>query len=215
MTDGLASGTQRRRAEGGRGAAAVRPDRPSTCARAQPATAPADTAAAASPTDRGEWVRGAVARFERPLIRYAAHLLGGDVDRARDMAQETFLRLCDEDPAHVAPHLAEWLYTVCRNLAIDARRKDRRTRLLGDAAADAYAAPEPPPWAAPEQADVHAAVARALRRLSVNQQEVLRLKFEHGLSYKQIAEVTRLTVTNVGFLIHAGLKKLRRQMEEK
>jgi len=51
-----------------------------------------------------------------------------------------------------------------------------------------------------------------LRRLSVNQQEVLRLKFQHGLSYRQIAEVTRLTVTNVGFLIHAGLKKLRRQM---
>jgi RNA polymerase sigma factor (sigma-70 family) len=220
MADGLVSEAQRRRrAEGGGGAPAVRPARPSVSAACAGPAAPNDTAGEApdarpapGPIDRAEWVRGAVARYERPLIRYAAHLLGGDVDRARDLAQETFLRLCDQDPPAVAPHLAEWLYTVCRNLAIDARRKDRRLRRLGEGEADVRPASDPAPGAAAERADDYAATVRALGRLSQNQQEVLRLKFQHGLSYKQIAEVTRLTATNVGFLIHAGLKKLRRQM---
>ncbi len=39
-----------------------------------------------------------------------------------------------------------------------------------------------------------------------------RLKFQGGLSYKQISEVTSLTVTNVGFLIHTGLKTLRQRL---
>ena len=53
---------------------------------------------------------------------------------------------------------------------------------------------------------------RYLSRLPENQQEVIRLKFQHGLSYKQISSVTRLSVTNVGFLIHTGLKTLRHRM---
>ena len=48
-----------------------------------------------------------------------------------------------------------------------------------------------------------------LARLPENQQEVIRLKFQQGLSYKEISSVTGLSVTNVGFLIHTGLKRLR------
>ena len=45
-----------------------------------------------------------------------------------------------------------------------------------------------------------------------NQQECIRLKFQHGMSYKQISQITSLTVTNVGFLIHTGLKSVRREL---
>jgi RNA polymerase sigma-70 factor (ECF subfamily) len=48
--------------------------------------------------------------------------------------------------------------------------------------------------------------------LPANQQEAIRLKFQHELSYKQIAEVTQLSVSNVGFLIHTGLKTLRQRL---
>src|SRR5436305_811412 len=41
----------------------------------------------------GEWVHQAVARYEKPLTQYAAHVLGEkDADRASDLAQEAFLR---------------------------------------------------------------------------------------------------------------------------
>ena len=51
-----------------------------------------------------------------------------------------------------------------------------------------------------------------IQDLSANQQEVLRLKFHGELSYEQIADVTGLSKTNVGYLLHTAISKLRRQI---
>jgi RNA polymerase sigma-70 factor (ECF subfamily) len=50
--------------------------------------------------------------------------------------------------------------------------------------------------------------------LPVNQREVVRLKFQNQLSYEEIAAVTSLSVSNVGFLLHTALKTLRLRMAE-
>ena len=52
-------------------------------------------------------------------------------------------------------------------------------------------------------------VTACLDKLSANQREVIRLKFQQGMSYKEISEVTGLSSGNVGFLIHTGLKRMR------
>lgn len=54
-----------------------------------------------------------------------------------------------------------------------------------------------------------------LRGLSQKEQDVIRLKFQNGMSYKQIAEITQYSVTNVGFILHTGLKKLKREFEKR
>jgi len=72
------------------------------------------------------------------------------------------------------------------------------------------------PAAEPAEADQHAANSNLLALLVTlppNQEEVIRLRLGAGLSYKQIAEVTGLTVTNVGFLMHTGLKSLREKLK--
>ena len=51
-----------------------------------------------------------------------------------------------------------------------------------------------------------------LPNLPDNQQEALRLKFDGSLSYKAITKVLETTPGNVGVMIHAGLKKLREQL---
>jgi RNA polymerase sigma-70 factor (ECF subfamily) len=56
-------------------------------------------------------------------------------------------------------------------------------------------------------------VLAQLQRLPQRQQEILRLKFQGGLSYKQIAEVMGLTVSHVGVLIHTALKSIRAHTE--
>ena len=43
-------------------------------------------------TEHGSWVREAVAHFERPLAIYATRLVG-DAETARDVVQDTFMRL--------------------------------------------------------------------------------------------------------------------------
>lgn len=161
-----------------------------------------------------EFVRAALREYERPLVGYAQHLLGGDLERARDVVQEAFGRLWAEPRERVEAHVREWLYAVCRNLAIDVRRKERRMRVMGDAAVEEHASREAEPGEALERQDAYASVLGALQTLSANQQEVVRLKFQHGMSYKQISEVTNLSVTNVGFLLHTAIKTLRERLGE-
>jgi RNA polymerase sigma-70 factor (ECF subfamily) len=56
-------------------------------------------------------------------------------------------------------------------------------------------------------------VSAAMSALPPSQQEVLRLRFQNGFSYKQIAGITGLSVTNVGFLIHTGIQRLRKRFQ--
>ena len=65
-----------------------------------------------------QWVLAVLNRYERRLMRFAARLLH-DQDAARDAVQHTFLRLCDQQPADLDDRLALWLFTVCRNKAMD------------------------------------------------------------------------------------------------
>src|SRR5262249_4494209 len=70
------------------------------------------------------WVMHVVDAFEGRLVRYAADLVGPAL--ARDVVQDTFLRLCDQEREHIEPHLSAWLFTVCRNRAFELRRKLKR-----------------------------------------------------------------------------------------
>jgi len=165
-------------------------------------------------TDRGDssvqWLRSVLDRYEGPLLRYAARILG-DADRAADVVQETFLRLVKSWGPGQEGGLAQWLFTVCRNRALDVCRKDRRMMQLGQQEEQIQGAREPTPDALADQHEQSARAAAALARLPANLQEVLRLKFQEGFSYKQIAAITGHSVSNVGFLIHTGIQKLRRQ----
>lgn len=163
--------------------------------------------------DKSEWVQTALREHEGPLIRYAIQLTG-DLDRARDVVQDTFLRLCTEDPARLDGHLAQWLFTVCRNRALDVLRKEGRMNPLDDLDLTTCASSDASPAAQAEHNESAAHIARLLDGLPPNQREMVRLKFQSGLSYKEISHITNLSVSNVGFLIHTALKNLRQGMQE-
>jgi RNA polymerase sigma-70 factor (ECF subfamily) len=157
------------------------------------------------------WIEKALEDHEVSLMRYASSILG-DVERARDVVQDTFLRLCRESPAAVGDHLAPWLFRVCRNRAIDLLRREGRMQLSTVDTIEP-ADPGPLPSAVVEQTETLRIVNQVLMSLSANQREVIRLKFQEGLSYKEISEITGLSVSNVGFLIHVGVKKLRQSIQ--
>jgi RNA polymerase sigma-70 factor (ECF subfamily) len=56
-------------------------------------------------------------------------------------------------------------------------------------------------------------ILQLVELLPENQREVLILKFRCDLSYNEISHVTGLSVTNVGFLVHTGLKTVRSKLE--
>ena len=161
-------------------------------------------------------IEAAVTRFEGPLTQYAARLLCGDADRARDVVQDTFLKLWTVDPTAVDGHLPAWLYRVCRNAALDVRRKEVRMTMLQDNPSDAIdrrlrrdADPDALPIG---RHDATTGVMALVEQLPDRQQEVLRLKFQGGLSYAEIAEVMNLTANHVGVLIHNAIKAIRERV---
>lgn len=165
-------------------------------------------------TDENKWaerVRAAVDQYAGPLTRYAA-LITGDLELARDVVQDTFMRLCAEKSGRVDSHLAQWLFTVCRNRALDVQRKESRMKPLSEVEMSSQASSEPSPAAQAEQREAASEVLGLLAQLPKNQQEVVRLKFQNGLSYQEISKVTNLTVSNVGFLIHTAIKTIRQKL---
>ena len=183
------------------------------------------------PTDATD-LHALLDRYERPLIRYACSIVG-DLDSARDVVQETFIKFAqgsmkemtnDEggmtngaqpqtrNSALRSPNPEAWLFTVTRHRALDHLRKNRR--LIPMELPDDRPCAAPGPAALLEQRESATSLFDLLDALSPNQREVIRLKFQNDLSYREIAEVTQLSVTNVGFLLHAGLKKLRALLRE-
>ena len=157
------------------------------------------------------WMRSVMDRYEGALLRYATRILG-DVERARDVVQDTFLRLWNSRGDLDPDSPAEWLFTVCRNRALDVCRKERRMTRLTEPMEQSRCSPDPSPT---EQAERHEAaeeIAHALGQLSDRQQEVLRLKFQNGFSYRQIARITGMSVSNVGFLIHTAIGRIRTRL---
>lgn len=148
------------------------------------------------------------AEQKAPLTRYAARLLG-DPDRARDVVQDTFLKLMAQRPGDIEGHVVEWLFTVCRHAAIDLLRREARMKQFEEGQLERVSSADLRPGRALEHAETHAAILRMIDRLPPNQQEVVRLKFQNGFSYKEISRITDLSVTNVGFLLHTAVARLR------
>lgn len=150
-------------------------------------------------------VQTALERYERPLLRFAATIVGKET--AADVVQDVFLELVKEPWEKVEGHLAAWLFTVCRNKAISHRRKTaRHTDLEEDAVPEEL---DRGPDRALEKKQAGARIARAMESLSERDREIVSLKFAGGLSYKEIADVTKLSVSHVGVILHEALKKVR------
>ena len=84
-------------------------------------------------------------RFEMPLLQYATRILG-DSDRARDVVQETFVKLQNENRSELDHAPAKWLFTVCRNGALNICRKEKRMTYLDQELLETRESEQPAPY---------------------------------------------------------------------
>lgn len=154
-------------------------------------------------------VRRALDQHESTLIAYTAGILGGDIEKARDVVQDAMLRLYLTEPDRVRENLKSWLFTVCRNRAFDVLRKDHRLDLGNDEFIESTPNHDLDPAEAAGQHELYEQVWASVDKLRPNHREVVRLKFLHDCSYQEIAGITGLSVGNVGFIMHHAIKKLR------
>src|SRR2546421_4298634 len=121
-------------------------------------------------------------RFEVPLLQYATRITG-NTERARDVVQETFIKL--QRNGAVAPEkTATWLFTVCRNGALNVCRKERRLIYLDEEIIEWRRDEKPMPFERMEQREAGGFLMKILATLPARQQEVLQLKFQNDLSYQ-------------------------------
>lgn len=156
------------------------------------------------------WFNQMLQGYEKRLVRYASKKV--PLAAARELVQECFLRLWREHPQDLAGREAAWLFTVTRNLCLDWLKKERPLvhTLPGEAVSD-----EEPVLDQMVRREEEEMVRKIIDRLNENQQEVLRLKFQEGFSYKQISEITGHSTSYVGVLIHEAITRVREELAAK
>jgi RNA polymerase sigma factor (sigma-70 family) len=152
-------------------------------------------------------------RFEIPLLQYARRITG-DREQARDVVQETFIKFQRNGALRREDEPATWLFTVCRNAALNVCRKERRMMHLDEQLIEARESEQPMPFNQLEQKEAAGFLLRIVATLPPRQQEIIQLKFQNDLSYQQIAKIMQTTANNVGVLLHTALKTLRQRYGE-
>ena len=149
--------------------------------------------------------------FEQLLRRHQGmvraqlrRLLQGDHARADDLAQETFLLAWRKlHQFRGDARFSTWLYRIAYPCFLQARRK--RTLSADDIGDSGEAEPLPPSHAVDLQFDV----ARAMRRLSADEQKVLLHCVQLGLSHDEAAYVLAMPLGTVKSHMLRGKAKLR------
>jgi RNA polymerase sigma-70 factor (ECF subfamily) len=163
--------------------------------------------------DRQHWLQSVFDRLQRPLVAYALKLMNGDWGRAQDCVQEAFVKLCREPREKVESHVDAWLFKTCRNHAMDVHRKEARMTINSDAPVLAELRSRD---GSPEHRALHSEqqqqIEEQIAKLPKMEQEVVLLRLGQGLSYKQIADITNLSVSHVGVLLHQAVVRLKKSM---
>src|SRR6188768_1662449 len=165
--------------------------------------------ASASPPE-WETIEQVFAALESPLLAYARRLLG-DFAVAEDIVQEAFMKLHTQFQKVLTPQ--PWLYRTVHNLAVDHQRRTNKIVLVGDSKDDEAPAndatdSQPMPDEQIARWEGIGLVRLVLETLDERSREIIRLRFNEDLSYKEIAERMGLQIGHVGYLLHHALKAM-------
>jgi RNA polymerase sigma factor (sigma-70 family) len=163
--------------------------------------------------DRAEVIRSALDRYESVLVRYAMGITG-NLEQARDVVQDTFMKMCAADMARIDDHIGPWLYTVCRNRALDVRKKEGRMAALVEGQAERVASRGPAPNVTAEMNETHQLVLDVLKKLPERDQELFRLKIQDGMTYREVSRIANTSVGTVSTVVHRVINAVKRQLRD-
>ena len=108
-----------------------------------------------------------------------------------------------------AEQLPAWVFKIARNVLRDHFRKSKQTiplEWLDERASDLDT---------DDQVDQRMEFARLVSMINLlpkRERDIIALKFGAGLTNREIAQLTKLSESNVGSIVHRSVKKLREQM---
>jgi len=152
--------------------------------------------------------------FRAQFLRVFRYLdrLSGDAEVARDLAQDTFVRLLRRGALPDRPEA--WLVTVATNLWRNTRAtNNRRARLLGPSrSSEVLADPVESPSSEVESSEARERV-RAAMDLLPERERLLLLLMAEGYRYREIAEAAGINEASVGTLLARAKRAFREAYE--
>ena len=135
------------------------------------------------------------------IYRFAVKHLR-DTDTAKDVVQESFARLWQKLEEVDGAKAKSYLFTTAHHLLVDEVRKGSRSTRMEERHEDLE-------WSGQAQPDLKEVLDAALATLSEVQRSVVLLRDLEGYSYEDIAELTRLNITQVKVYIYRGRTALK------
>ncbi|NWA44546.1 RNA polymerase sigma factor [Pseudomonas reactans] len=148
------------------------------------------------------------------LLALASRILG-DADEAKDVAQESFLRIWRQAARWRSgeARFDTWLHRVALNLCHDRLRR-RKERPLNEDEALELADSAPPLDEQLESADRNARMAAALAALPARQREAIVLQYYQELSNIDAAALMNISVEALESLLSRARRQLRSQLAD-
>jgi RNA polymerase sigma-70 factor (ECF subfamily) len=195
-----------------------------------------ETAVSGDDSDEGLMLRyqkGDVRAFEvllgrhrRPIFNFILRYVG-ERSHAEDLMQETFLRVIKGADAYQRQaKFTTWLYTIARNLCVDAARRGKHRKAASlDTPMDAEAKDGatlldvvPDKGAGTDRKvqskELHGRLQLAIAKLSEDQREVFLMREFLDMPFKEIADVVGCPENTVKSRMRYALEKLREELEE-
>lgn len=161
--------------------------------------------------------------YSARIINYLARMTGNRCE-AEELAQETFVR------AYVALHsykrqykFSTWLFQIATNLCINHLKKRKRLTHIDDYQDEdgrsAWVMPDPRSYSNPlieaQRRELQRQIQEAVNQLPSAYRVVVILRHIHGLSYQEIAEVTKLPMGTIKSRLGRGRTKLTVLLRDK
>lgn len=144
-----------------------------------------------------------VRRHQSAVRNFLRRLAHNDVERANDLAQETFIKMYDGLPSfRGTARFSTWLFHIAYHTFLNDER-GRRNNVEFDA--ETHGAVEDTAVGIGTRLDVD----RALERLPVRQRAVFDLHYKKGMSHSEVADALELPVGTVKSDLVRGHEKLR------
>lgn len=147
-----------------------------------------------------------VDKYADSLFRYCVGLVYSSSD-ADDLVQESFMRLWEHRKKIDQKAAKNWLYKTAYRAMIDRYRKSKRENNFRndqvERSLDTY-----------QNIEHKDLIMRSLDVLNPTQRNLILLRDYEGYAYKELCELTGMSMTNVKVTLFRSRKKLREEMRK-
>jgi RNA polymerase sigma-70 factor (ECF subfamily) len=161
----------------------------------------------------GNDLRVIIDENQAALLRYAGRLLRDDI-LAQDAVQVAFMKYVKNKNGRIKNHRA-WLFMVLRNHCFNILRDQKKKAeiMLDDTHINTVKNSDLPDKCLINE-ETSKLVRQSINALKPRHKDVVILKLEHDKSYKEIAKILDITVSNVGFILHSAMNELKNNLRE-